>query len=444
MGKIWLIIKREYLTRVRNKTFIVMTILAPILIVGFYGVIIYAMASQQEKKHTVCVVDQTPLELDNHFKRYNIMRPDANLKFVFKKDYFNAVDHLVDGEYQSVLLLPQNCLQSPSQIKLVYEERPTSLMKISIDQEVSKMFEKMKMESLGIDTIYKNDIHTNISVSLISKKDAADPQAKNSEVIHTVRMILAFVFGAGIYMFILLYGVQVFRGVMEEKTNRIVEVIVSSVKPFQLMLGKIIGIALVGLTQFVILITFTTLVTTAITAAFAPTMMEQINNGNMNSQMMVGDIDVGGVMSNMSQINLPMNIFMFVFYFIFGYLLYASLFAAVGSSVDTEADSQQFMLPLTLPLMFSFAMSFYVVNDPNGTLATILSMIPFTAPIIMPIRFAVSEEQIILQVFISMIIQVISFFLIVKLAAKIYRTGILMYGKKPTYKELFKWLRYKN
>jgi ABC-2 type transport system permease protein len=444
MNKIWLIIKREYITRVRNRTFIIMTILAPLLIVGFYGVVIFATASQQEKKHTVCVVDQTPLELNNHFKRYNIMKPTSNLRFVFRgKDYFDAVDHLKDGEYQSVLLLPENCLQSPSQIKLIYDERPTPLMKISIDQEVNKMFEKMKMQSLNIDTVYKDEIHTNISVPLINKKYAADPRAEDEEVMHTVRMILAFVFGAGIYMFILLYGVQVFRGVMEEKTNRIVEVIVSSVKPFQLMLGKIIGIALVGLTQFVILITFTTLVTTVITAAFAPTMMEQVNSGSMNSQMMVGDTNVGAVLSNLDQIDLPLNIALFLFYFIFGYLLYASLFAAVGSSVDTEADSQQFMLPLTMPLIFSFAMSFYVVNDPDGPLATILSMIPFTAPIIMPIRVAAGEVQI-WQVWLSMAIQVASFFLVVKLAAKIYRTGILMYGKKPTYKELFKWLRYKN
>jgi ABC-2 type transport system permease protein len=137
-------------------------------------------------------------------------------------------------------------------------------------------------------------------------------------------------------------------------------------------------------------------------------------------------------------------IFIFVFYFIFGYLLYASLFAAVGSSVDSESDSQQFMLPITLPLVFAFAMGQYVINDPNGTLAVVLSMIPFTAPIIMTVRVAVWDEPILWQLGLSMLIQVVSFYVIVRMAAKIYRTGILMYGKKPSYKELFKWLRYKN
>src|SRR5687768_2934353 len=172
MNKIWLIIKREYFTRVRNRTFIIMTILAPLLIVGFYGVVIFALADQQEKKHTVCVVDQTGLTLDNHFKRYNIMRPNSSLKFVFSSDYHDAKDHLADGNYQSVLLLPKGIMETQSGIRLIYEERPTPLMKMSIDQEVNKMIDKMRMDWGVLDSTCKKQVYSAISVPTVSKKNA--------------------------------------------------------------------------------------------------------------------------------------------------------------------------------------------------------------------------------------------------------------------------------
>ncbi len=448
MGKIGLIIKREYLTRVRNRTFIIMTILGPLLIIGFYAALIFAYISQQDKPHTVCVVTDGEVDLTTEFKKYNIKRPNSNLKFVFPyNNYFDAKDHLADGEYESFLYLPYNSLTHPSGIKLVYEERPSTTVKLIIDALVNKMMEDFQLESMGINEALKDsikDIHKSYSVKSMHVRDVDTNKAKDAEGLRLARQGLSYMFGIMIYMFILLYGVQVFRGVMEEKTNRIVEVVISSVKPFQLMLGKIIGIALVGLTQFVILITFTTAVISILTIAFAPTMMQQIQSGNMDAQLSMGGVEMGGILSNLSQINIPFMVFIFLFYFIFGYLLYASLFAAVGSAVDSEADSQQFMLPITMPLIFSFAMSFYVANDPNGPLATILSFIPFTAPIIMPVRISVWDQAILWQLVLSMVIQMISVWVVVKMAAKIYRTGILMYGKKPSYKELFKWLRYKN
>lgn len=445
MGKIGLIIKREYLTRVRNRTFIIMTILGPLLIIGFYATLIFAIISQEEKPHTVCVVNASEVDLTKTFRKYNIMRPKSNLKFIFKySDYYDAKDHLVDGEYQSFLYLSKNCIANPSGIILVYDVRPSNSTKLTIDNQVNKMLEEIKMLNYGVDPTYKDSIHTAVSVRMQSVKNIEEKDVKFSEERRTMQQILAYVFGIGIYLFIFMYGVQVFRGVMEEKTNRIVEVVISSVKPFQLMMGKIIGIALVGLTQFVILVTFTTVVISSLTVAFAPTIAEQVQAGNTDAQMNVGGMDAGIVLNLMSQINLPVMLFIFVFYFIFGYLLYASLFAAVGSSVDSESDSQQFMLPITLPLVFAFAMGQYVINDPNGTLAVVLSMIPFTAPIIMTVRVAVWDEPVLWQLALSMLIQILTFYLVVKMAAKIYRTGILMYGKKPSYKELFKWLRYKN
>lgn len=445
MGKVWLIIKREYLTRVRNRTFIIMTILGPVLIIGFYAVLIFAIVSQEEKPHTVNVVNASQFDLTSGLKKYDIMRPKSSLKFIFKyNDYYEAKDHLKDGEYQSFLYFPQNCIVHPGSIILVYEDRPSNTTKLTIDAQVNKMLEEINMQNYGVNPMYKDSIHTSVSVRMLSSKSLEEQGKKHSEERRIIQQILAYVFGIGIYLFIFMYGVQVFRGVMEEKTSRIVEVIISSVKPFQLMLGKIIGIALVGLTQFIILITFTSIVISSLTVVFAPTISEQLQSGSMDSQMNISGLNVGVFLSLLSQINLPVMIFIFVFYFIFGYLLYASLFAAVGSSVDSESDSQQFMLPITLPLIFAFAMGQYVINDPNGPLAVVLSMIPFTAPIIMTVRVAVWDEPIIWQLFLSMAIQVFSFYLIVKMAAKIYRTGILMYGKKPSYKELFKWLRYKN
>ncbi len=446
MGKIGLIIKREYLTRVRNRTFIIMTILGPVLIIGFYAVLIFAIISQEEKPHTVCVVNNSSMSatMNKTFQRYNILKPKSNLKFIFKyNDRFEAIDHIKEGEYQSILYIPPNCPPHYSGIRLAYDVRPSNTMKLAIDAEVSKMAEEMNMFFIGVDAVYKDSIHESINVRMQTAESMGDPKAEDKEQLRTVQSILAYIFGIGIYLFIFMYGVQVFRGVMEEKTNRIVEVVVSSVKPFQLMLGKIIGIALVGLTQFIILVTFTGLVISALTMAFAPTIAQQVQSGSMESQLDVSGFNMGYFLDALYLMNLPLILGVFVFYFIFGYLLYASLFAAVGSSVDSESDSQQFMLPITLPLIFAFAMGQYVVNDPDGVLAVILSMIPFTSPIIMTVRVCVGSVQI-WEVLVSMTILMGTFYFVVKMAAKIYRTGILMYGKKPSYKELFKWLRYKN
>ena len=447
MSKIWLIIKREYKTRVRNRTFIIMTVLGPVLIIAFYAVLIFAIVSQEEKPHTVCIVNDSPLStmMNKSFYKYNIMKPKSNLKFVFKyKDKYEALDHLKDKTYQSVLYIPPNCPPHYSGIILGYQERPSNTMKLAIDAEVSKMAEELNMANFGIDPIYKDSIHQSINVRMEPAEYMDSQKGKDQEQLRTIRTIVGYIFGIGVYLFIFMYGVQVFRGVMEEKTNRIVEVVISSVKPFQLMIGKIIGIALVGLTQFRILVTFTSLMLSVLTVAFAPTIAQQMQSGGMESQINVSGFNMGFFLDALYLMNLPLLIGVFVFYFIFGYLLYASLFAAVGSSVDSEADSQQFMLPITMPLIFAFAMGQYVINDPDGTLAVVLSMVPFTAPIIMTVRVCVSEGLPIWQLLVSMAIQVLTFYFVVKMAAKIYRTGILMYGKKPSYKELFKWLRYKN
>jgi ABC-2 type transport system permease protein len=245
-----------------------------------------------------------------------------------------------------------------------------------------------------------------------------------------------------IYLFIFLYGVQVMRGVIEEKNNRIVEVIISSVRPFQLMMGKIVGIALVGLTQFVLWVVLTMAINGVISqkmmtdkSSVSATEISAQANANVDNEMMTD------VLSAVNTINFPLLIGTFLFYFLAGYLLYSALFAAIGSAVDSEAETQQFMFPVTIPLIFSFVLaSSAVVNNPDGPIAFWLSMIPLTSPVVMMVRipFGVPAWQLIT----SMILLILGFIGTVWLAAKIYRTGILMYGKKVTFKEMLKWLKY--
>jgi ABC-2 type transport system permease protein len=270
-------------------------------------------------------------------------------------------------------------------------------------------------------------------------------------------MILAMFSGILIYFFIFMFGAQVMRGVIEEKTNRIIEVIISSVKPFQLMMGKITGIGLVGLTQFLLWVILTGTIVTIATSSFSM----KIKPGAATEQLMpsqakgmsiqlpnaADSTKVSGEQSNevinaIESIDFTVMIGMFLFFFVFGYLLYAALFAAVGSAVDSEADTQQFMLPLTVPLILSIVMAQYVIQEPNGPVAFWFSIIPLTSPVIMMIRIPFGVPY--LQIILSMVILVAGFLGATWLAAKIYRTGILMYGKKVSYRELWKWLKYKN
>jgi ABC-2 type transport system permease protein len=254
--------------------------------------------------------------------------------------------------------------------------------------------------------------------------------------------IISFIGALLIYFFIFLYGVQVMKGVIEEKTNRIVEVIISSVKPFQLMLGKIMGIAMVGFTQFFIWVLLVTMLSgpvSSLVLQLANIDPSALATGSKELSKQEGLTDL---LSGFSQINIPLILGLFVFYFIGGYLFYGALFAAVGSAVDNETDTQQFMLPITMPLIFSIAISQSIINAPNSELAVWLSMIPFSSPIIMMIRlpFGVPTSEIIG----SMACLVAGFLATTWFAARIYRIGILTYGKKPTYQELFKWLFRKN
>jgi ABC-2 type transport system permease protein len=445
--KISLIIQREYLTRVRQKSFIVMTIIGPLLMAALFIVPVW-LALQQSEDVTVLVVDDSFLFTER-------MENTDNITFLYTDGGLESAKAQMATETgpDAVLYIHKNILSSTKGIQFIYESQPSIHVIRHIETTLSNDIEKFKLAKYGIEQSAIDAARTD--VRLVTKK--MDELGKESSANTEVSMMVGLFSGILIYMFIFLYGVQVMRGVIEEKTTRIIEVIISSVKPFELMMGKIIGIALVGLTQFLLWMVLTTLLVTGARTVIESQFTKEDMGGKSIEELMAGQSTVaagqGGeeaaqfneaamnsFMKSFDTINFGVIIGSFLFYFLGGYLLYSALFAAVGSAVDNEADSQQFMLPITIPIIFSFVMAQYVISNPEGPLSFWLSIIPFTSPIIMMVRipFGVPYWELAL----SMVMLVIGFVATTWLAGRIYRTGILMYGKKINYKELWKWLRY--
>ena len=416
MHKIWLIIKREYLVRVRKKSFIIMTILGPILMAALLIVPIYLADENQENRIIALNEDANYNLEDSEFIHFTtIPTSEAELlKTDFSESPFYALLY-IDGENFT--------LYSNQQISLSVSK--------SIERQLEQLIEHEKLKLLGIDLQMLEDASTEINIT--TKIISEDGNTSNSQA--EASMGIGFLSGILIYMFIFMYGTMVMRGVIEEKTSRIVELIISSVKPFQLMMGKILGVALVGLTQFVLWILLTIIISTVAELAFLDVNVMATEMNSSDQSVILAQVAelTGGI--NLVQIFLA-----FIFYFLAGYLMYSALFAAVGSAVDAEADTQQFVLPITIPLILSFVLITPIMENPDGTLAFWMSMIPFTSPVIMMVRlpFGVANWELAL----SIGILIASFIATTWLAGRIYRTGILMYGKKATYREIWKWLKY--
>ena len=416
MHKIWLIIKREYLVRVRKKSFIIMTILGPILMAALLIVPTFLATQTQENRIIALNKDANYILEDSEFIHFTtIPTSEAELlKTDFSESPFYALLY-IEGENFT--------LYSNQQISLSVSK--------SIERQLEQIIEHEKLKLLGIDLQILEDASTEINIT--TKIISEDGNTSNSQA--EASMGIGFISGILIYMFIFMYGTMVMRGVIEEKTSRIVEVIISSVKPFQLMMGKIIGVALVGLTQFVLWILLTIIISTVAELAFLDANVIATEMNSTDQSVILAQVAelTGGI--NLLQIFLA-----FIFYFLAGYLMYSALFAAVGSAVDAEADTQQFVLPITIPLILSFVLITPIMENPDGTLAFWMSMIPFTSPVIMMVRlpFGVANWELAL----SIGILIASFIGTTWLAGRIYRTGILMYGKKATYKEIWKWLKY--
>ena len=370
------------------------------------------------------------------------MQDSDFMKFTFLNKA-NGIDSSIYDHYYAVLELPDSVNTKNLVVKIGSRENISLQTKGAIESKIRNAFESDNMEKLGIPVQLLDSMRSNISIQALKIEEDGKSSDSSTELYTVLGMVLA----GAIYFFIFLYGVQVMRGVIEEKTNRIVEVIVSSVKPFQLMMGKVLGLAAVGLTQIIIWVALSGILITVVSVSIGA---EQIPNVEQLEQMkQAGEqmpvSDLTNMLAAIKALNLPLIALSFIFYFAGGYLVYSALFAAVGSAVDSETDTQQFMLPITMPLVLAFVLSTSVVmKDPNGPIAFWLSIFPLTSPIVMMVRlpFLSIPEQA-WELGLSMVLLIAFFVGTIWLASRIYRVGILMYGKKATYKELFKWIFYK-
>ena len=437
MNKIGLIIKREYLTRVRKRSFLIMTFLGPILMAAIYIIPIMLALNSNTDHLRVAIVDESHWFEDrfNNTKEHTFVnmpgQPIDSIKEMVKT-----------GVFDMALYIPPTQLNIPSNA-VVYSIRQVPMeVETYISSVMQKEIEDQKLMAQGVDPEIVNAVKTDVNLSIMRMDEKGNEKETFTQVQFTLGIALALL----VYMFIIFFGGQVMQGVSEEKTNRIIEVIISSVKPFQLMMGKIIGVSLVALTQFLLWIMLTGVLYVGFSAFIGINSPEILSSGTLMSQ----DITANDIMNNESvqnivqiahSIDFGTIIFSFLIFFILGYLLYATLYAAIGSLVDNNTDSQQFTLPVTVPLMVAILSSFYIVNNPDSSLSVWLSMIPFTSPISMMVRIPFGVP--IWQIVVSVILLSGTFVLMTWVAAKIYRTGILMYGKKLSYKEIFKWLKYK-
>lgn len=414
MNKVLLIIQREYLTRVRKKAFIIMIFVVPSLILAMGAVITLVAKNSNELSdaQVVKVIDQSGLFAGK-------FHDQKNLKFETTKLSLSDIKlDLKKDENLSLLEIPANYTQNDA-VKLYSKKKPGITLTEKVESQMNDIAMNNGLLKNHIDTALLHSIKSNISLNGMEITDKGDSKTNLGANI-SVGISCAIL----IYLALFIYGAQVMRGVIEEKTSRIIEVIISSVKPFQLMLGKIIGVGLVGLTQFSAWIILSVIST-------------KIAGHALSSQGLMGALAV------LSTIHFGYILMCFIFYFLTGYLLYSALFAAVGSAVDSETETQQFMFPITLPLLFTYMLSVTILfRAPDSALAVWLSIIPFTAPVAMMLRipFGVPDWQLA----ISMVLMVAGFLFTTYVAARIYRVGILMYGKKASYKELSKWFFYKE
>jgi ABC-2 type transport system permease protein len=445
MNKTSIIIQREYSTRVRKKSFIIMTLLTPLLIAMIFVIPALVMTNQDKDFKKIAVVDDG----------YDLFRgvipdtKDADFEYLPNTRLEDIKNDFSQKGYYGVLYISQLAATTPNAVQLISKKQPPIGLLDHISSSLEKEIEKQNLEAYHIDNLEEilKSLNVNISVQTIK----IDDEGKVKQTSTDVSMILAYLSGFLMYMLVFMFGSQVMRGVIEEKTSRVVEVIVSSVKPVQLMFGKIIGIALVGLTQFAVWILLTVAIVTVVKSNILPKeTMEQVQqlpqSFAQTGQSVTASTTPGVPESQLTEIqNLFVNamnqpwgliIFAFVFYFVTGYLLYASIFAAIGSAVDNETDTQQFMLPVTIPIILALIVAMGTMQNPES------SLIPFTSPIVMVARIPFDVPY--WEIALSMALMVITIMGTIWMAARIYRTGILMYGKKSSYRELWKWLKYKG
>ena len=434
MSIITLIIKREFIAKVRNKSFIVMTFLSPLLFVGV-SFLIGFLANMNKDEITKIAIHDAAGYLKSDFKNSKeTTYTDLSLMpLKLAKD-------TASKNYEGLIYVPKvaSLNELDKKVEYISDDSPSMDFIMDMEDVINAKLTKNNLTNLGFDSdkIEKAEVNSDIKLQKFSGEDTV-------KGINEMKVAIGGVFGYLIMMFIVIYGNFVMRSVIEEKTSRIIEIIISSVKPYQLMMGKIIGNSLAGILQFAIwaIIGFIFLFGVSIIFGVQTGTQANVNPDTINLFQQKFGFSIETLILEVRKLPLATLVSCFIIYFIGGYFLYSSFYAAIGAAVDSETDSQQFLLPIIMPLVLGVYIGFFtVINDPHGTLATVFSIIPLTSPIVMLMRipFGVPIWQLIL----SISILFATFFGVVWFASKIYRVGILMYGKKPTWKELYKWLKY--
>ena len=439
MNKTWLIIQREYLTRVKNKRFLILTFLMPILVVGFIAASGYLAISGVEQR-SIAVIDPNGF-IKNSLKNTN------QISFSFPNDV-DTTNYKEKG-FTDILILPEFKKNEKSDYILRSQKSMGLMLQESISNKINKAIEDQMLQDAGIQQSILDSIH---SASNVAELKAYEDKGKSSKESNAgLAMGIGYASGLLIYLTMFIYGAMVMRGVMEEKTNRIAEVIISSVKPFELMMGKIIGIGAVGLTQFILWIVLIISLTSVAMGFLPADVQTQVANLQQTNGQMVGGgmaqasesaMKIYNIQHTIATANWPLIIGCFIFYFIGGYLFYAALFAAVGSTVNEDPqDAQSLMFPITMPLIFSYVITTMVTQNPNTPIAFWASIIPFSSPMVMMARVAYGVPSAVSywELILSIAVLVGGFIFTTWLSGRIYRTGILLYGKKVTWKLMFKW-----
>ncbi|MDT8888098.1 ABC transporter permease [Aquirufa regiilacus] len=435
MNKILLVIQREYVTRVLKKSFWISSLLAPVLITAIYAIPIWLAMKDKEQKQ-IAIFDQSHL-----LKSADLQ--DKELVFTFTNVPEKAFKtQFAKSGYDAFVSIPVDVLSNPKGVHIYSSKNIGLNLKEAVERLIQNKVRQELMYKAGISAKVYEDTQVDIASETITVSENGGETSSSS----AGAMILAGIMGLILYVTLLLYGSQVMNGVIEEKSSRIIEVIISSVKPYQLMLGKIIGVGLVGLTQFLLWIVLTiglTQVTGKIYASKAKAIMA-VDQGKASVDMrnVMQDSPMGEVTKVLESTNIPLILVAFLFYFFVGYLLYSSLFAAIGSAVESATEAQQFTFIVMIPIILSFLLAQYTMQDPDSTVAFWASMIPFTSPINMMVRLPYGVPM--WELALSMSLLVVGFLACSWISARIYRVGILMYGKKATWKELSKWLFYKG
>ncbi|WP_200974568.1 ABC transporter permease [Echinicola sp. 20G] len=436
MNKVFLVIKREYLARVRKKSFLLATLITPLVFPAILGIFLWISLSDEggEALKIIEVVDDSG--------RF-FLESNGQYAFSYSKLPVDEAKAMVqEGKRYGFLYIPQVDIKNPKGIVYYSEKNPSMGLVSHLERELKRKIEEIRLFDTGIDPKVISEVRTNVSIQSVTLEESGEEKLSNAGVNYG----LGFFLGILIYTFIFVYGTQIMQGVIEEKSSRIIEILVSSIKPFQLMLGKIIGIGAVGLTQFLIWIVLISTISTVVMGYFGMQMPQQqaLEMANPEAaQTLANSSDIAQIMQVIQGIDFVQLVLTFLFYFLGGYLLYGAFFAAIGAAVDSPSDAQQFMFPVTIPLIASyFALFVFILDDPNSNISFWLSVIPFTAPIAMVGRASFGIPA--FDLVISMIALIAGFLFTTWVAAKIYRIGILVHGTKVSYKTLWKWIKQSN